>query len=378
LRIGKPDNSALAHHLESGSLLYSMPVESREQGVLTMRVLIVMASMLFSTLAQAQTITLKIHHPLPVSSTVHQQVLLPWCERIAAQSKDRLRCQIFPSMQLGGTVPQLIDQVEDGVVDIIWTLPGYSPGRFPRTEVFELPFMIRDAETASRALWDFVHQYDTEEFSAMKLLALHVHGGGVFHTVDRPITRQRDLRGMKMRAPTRQTTRFMAMLGATPVGMPVPQVPEALAKGVIDSTLLPYEVMPALKVDELTRYHSEPGPDQPKIYTSVFVFGMNKSRYDSLPPDLKKVIDANSGIELSARMGRIFGEAEVINRKTLPPDSINIISATEIQKWKKLGEPIVDGWVRDVSTTGANAKELLLAAKRLIDQYQTQASASTD
>jgi TRAP-type C4-dicarboxylate transport system substrate-binding protein len=269
-------------------------------------------------------------------------------------------------------VPQLIDQVEDGVVDIIWTLPGYSPGRFPRTEVFELPFMIRDAEAASRALWDYVQRFDKSEFSGMQMLALHVHGGGVFHTVHRPITRQRDLHGMKMRAPTRQTTRFMAILGATPVGMPVPQVPEALAKGVIDGALLPYEVVPALKADELTRFHSEPDADQSKIYTSVFVFGMNKARYDDLPMDLKKVIDDNSGVELSARMGRIFGEAEVVNRKKLPRDSINIIPASEIQKWKKLGEPIVDGWVRDISKAGDDGTALLQAARQLIDDYQTQ------
>ncbi len=217
--------------------------------------------------AVAQTVELKIHHPLPVSSTVHQKVLLPWCEALQSQSNNRLQCRIFPAMQLGGNVPQLIDQVEDGVVDVIWTLPGFSPGRFPLTEVFELPFMIHDAEAASRALWDYVHQYGMKEFSGMRPLALHVHGGGVFHTIDRPIRRRGDMRGMKIRAPTRRTTRFMAILGATPVGMPVPQVPEALAKGVIDGTLLPYEVMPALKVDELTRYHSEPGPDQPKIYT---------------------------------------------------------------------------------------------------------------
>jgi TRAP-type C4-dicarboxylate transport system substrate-binding protein len=351
--------------------------------VFAIRAMPVMAALLIPLLvipllARGQTVNLKIHHPLPVSSTVHQQVLLPWCDRIAAQSNGRLRCRIFPSMQLGGTVPQLIDQVEDGVVDIIWTLPGYSPGRFPRTEVFELPFMIRDAEAASRALWDYVHQHDKEEFSAMKVLALHVHGGGVFHTVNRPITRQRDLRGMKMRAPTRQTTRFMAILGSTPVGMPVPQVPEALAKGVIDGTLLPYEVMPALNVDELTRYHSEPDADQAKIYTSVFVFGMNKARYDNLPTDLKKIIDDNSGIELSARMGRIFGEAEVINRKTLPRDSINIIPAAEIQKWQKLGEPIVNGWVRDISKAGNDGQALLEAARQLIDDYQKQVALQRD
>lgn len=273
-------------------------------------------------------------------------------------------------MQLGGTVPQLIDQVEDGVVDVIWTLPGYSPGRFPRTEVFELPFMIHNAEAASRALWDYVHEYDMAEFEKMHVLALHVHGGGVFHTVNRPVTRRRDLHGMKMRAPTRQTTRFMAILGATPVGMPVTQVPEALTKGVIDGTLLPYEVMPAFKVDELTRYHSEPGPDQPKIYTSVFVLAMNKARYDSLPADLRQIIDANSGVELSARIGRIFAEAETINRDQLPPDSINVIPADEIARWQQLGQPIVDGWVRDVTSAGADGNSLLHAARELIAKYQ--------
>jgi len=322
------------------------------------------------TSLRAQTVELKIHHPLPVSSTVHQEVLLPWCEKLRKESNNRLQCTIFPSMQLGGTVPQLIDQVEDGVVDVIWTLPGYSPGRFPRSEVFELPFMIRDAEAASRALWDYVHHYDMAEFAKMHLLALHVHGGGVFHTVDRPVMRQRDLHGMKMRAPTRQTTRFMAILGATPVGMPVTQVPEALTKGVIDGTLLPYEVMPAFKVDELTRYHSEPGPDQPKIYTSVFVLAMSKARYDSLPVDLRKIIDANSGVELSAHIGRIFAEAEKINRDQLPRDSIIIISADEIARWQRLDQPIVDGWVRDVTASGADGKSLLRAARDLIAKYQ--------
>jgi TRAP-type C4-dicarboxylate transport system substrate-binding protein len=340
-------------------------------GVRILKLIVAAAMLVAAATPRAQTIELKIHHPLPVSSTVHQKVLLPWCETLKKQSGNRLQCRIFPSMQLGGTVPQLIDQVEDGVVDVIWTLPGYSPGRFPRTEVFELPFMIRDAGGASQALWDYVHRYDMAEFSKMHLLALHVHGGGVFHTINRPVKRQRDLHGMKMRAPTRQTTRFMAILGATPIGMPVTQVPEALAKGVIDGTLLPYEVMPAFKVDELTRYHSEPGPDQPKIYTSVFVLAMNKARYDALPEDLRKIIDANSGIELSARIGRIFAEAENANRALLPVDSINVIPADEIARWQRLGQPIVDGWVRDVTGTGADGKALLRSARELIAKYQS-------
>ena len=206
---------------------------------------------------------------------------------------------------------------------------------------------------------------------ARKPLALHVHGGGVFHTINRPIGRQSDLRGMKIRAPTRQTTRFMAILGATPVGMPVPQVPEALAKGVIDGTLLPYEVVPALRVDELTRYQSEPGPNQPKIYTSVFVLGMNKARYDNLPAALKSVIEANSGIELSARIGQIFGQAERGNRSLLRLDSINVIADEEIARWQQRAQPVVEGWVSDVSTSGADGNALLRAARKLIADYES-------
>jgi TRAP-type C4-dicarboxylate transport system substrate-binding protein len=346
--------------------------QRRQLNVRALKLIVVIGMLAAAVASRAQTVELKIHHPLPVSSTVHQKVLLPWCDKLKTASDNRLQCRIFPSMQLGGSVPQLIDQVEDGVVDIIWTLPGYSPGRFPLTEVFELPFMMRDAEATSRALWDYVHRYDMAEFAGMQLLALHVHGGGVFHSVSHPVRRQGDLRGMKMRAPTRQTTRFMAILGATPVGMPVTQVPEALSKGVIDGTLLPYEVMPAFKVDELTRYHSEPGPDQPRIYTSVFVLAMNKARYDSLPADLKGIIDDNSGVELSARIGRIFADAEFTNRAQLPADSVNVIPAKEIARWQGLGQPIVDGWVRDVTKSGFDGESLLHGARTLISDYQAR------
>ena len=139
---------------------------------------------------------------------------------------------------------------------------------------------------------------------------------------------------------------------------------------MIDGTLLPYEVMPAFKVDELTRYHSEPGADQPKIYTSVFVLAMNKARYTSLPADLRKIIDQKSGVELSARIGHIFAEAETINRNQLPPDSINVIASDEIARWQRLGQPIIDGWVRDVSASGADGKSLLREARGLIAKYQ--------
>jgi TRAP-type C4-dicarboxylate transport system substrate-binding protein len=320
--------------------------------------------------AHGQEFVLKFHHPLPTTSTSHQEFIQPWCDKIAAESKQRLKCQIYPSMQLGGTAAQLYDQARDGIVDLVWTLPGYTPGRFPLVEAFELPFMMRDTQAASKAVWDYVRQYAGQEFADVKPLAFHVHGGGLFHMVKKPIRQRSDLRGQKVRAPTRQTTKLLAVLGATPVGMPVPQVPEALSKGVIDGTLLPYEVVPALKVDELTRFHSEPGQSQPTIHTSVFIFAMNRATYDSLPPELKKVIDANSGIELSGRIGRIFGAAEARNRELMPPGSVNVIADAEIERWKKIAQPVTDGWVKDVGAQGADGQALLEAARALIAKHQ--------
>jgi TRAP-type C4-dicarboxylate transport system substrate-binding protein len=337
----------------------------------TMKWLRVFAGVVVSVCAcsiHAQEIILKVHHPLPSTSTAHQKVLEPWCAKITAESKGRIKCQIYPSMQLGGSVPQLYDQVKDGVVDVIWTVAGYSAGRFPLVEVFELPFFMNNAESSSKALWDYVQLYDADEFKDVHPIAFHLHGGGVFHMIKKPIVHRSDLNGMKVRAPTRQTTKMLAALGATPVGMPVPQVPEALQKGVIDGTILPYEVMPALKVDELTKYHSGPDDSQPMIYNSVFIIAMNKARYDALPPDLKKVIDANSGIGLSGQIGRLFAEVEVANKKKIGGVT-NVIANEEIEEWKKVVQPVTDGWVADANAKGADGKALLKAAHDLINKY---------
>lgn len=333
------------------------------------RALIAILALAVAPATHAQEVVLKLHHPLPTSSTAHQKVLTPWCEKLARESADRLQCQIYPAMQLGGAVPQLYDQVKDGVVDVIWTIPGYAAGRFPRSEVFELPFMIRDAQGASRAVWDYVQQFAADEFGDVRPLAFHVHAGGVFHMVRKPIVRVADLRGQKVRAPTRQTNKLIAALGATPVGMPVPQVPEALSKGVIDGALLPYEVVPAIKADELTRFHSEPEPSQPVIYTSVFILAMNKASYEGLPPDLRKVIDANSGLELSGWIGRIFAEAEIANRQRLPAESINVIPDETVMQWRRSAQPVIDAWVKEISARGGDGQALLESARRLLAKH---------
>lgn len=316
--------------------------------------------------AQAQEVTLKVHHFLPAGSYANTMFIQPWCDRIAKESNNRMKCQIYPSMQLGGTPGQLYDQVKDGAADVIWTLPGYTAGRFPLVEVFELPFMMTTPEATSRALWDYVQQYAKDEFKDVHPIAFHVHGPGVFHIVNKPIRTQADLKGLKLRAPTRQMNRFLAALGATPVAMPVPQVSDSLSKGVIDGALVPYEVVPSVKVQELVKYHSETDPAENALYTATFLFAMNKAKYDSLPPDLKKVIDRNSGEAFSGEVGKVFTASDIEGRKTTAKNQHNVIPKSELEGWKKVGQSVVDQWIADVNAKGANGKQLLEAAKALI------------
>jgi len=326
-------------------------------------------TVVLASCSRTETLELKVHHMMPPRAPAHAKFIVPWCAKIEKESDGELKCQIYPAMQLGGTPNQLYDQVKDGVVDIVWTVPGYSAGRFPSIEVFELPFMMHNTEATSKALWDYVAETKLGEFDDVHPLAFHVHGPGYFHMVNKPITSRADLQGLKVRAPTRQTNRLIEVLGATPVGMPLPQVPEALAKGVIDGTIVPDEIVPAIKANELTRFHSETDPSEAAIYTTTLLFAMNKARYEGLSATQKKVLDANSGVELSGWAGKIFSEADAVGKASLDPKSINVIPQTEIKAWQDLAQPVIRRWVDEMNQRGADGNALLNSAHELTRKH---------
>jgi TRAP-type C4-dicarboxylate transport system substrate-binding protein len=338
----------------------------------TLLAITALGAALASGAAGAQTITLKVHHFLGPQSIQHTTMLQTWCNNIARDSGNRLNCQIYPAMQLGGSPPQLFDQAKDGVADVVWTVAGYTANRFVRSQVFELPFMMTNAGATSRAAWDWVQKHAMDEYKDIKLLAVHVHGPGVIFTKNKPINRIEDLRGLKMRGPTATVTKMLANMGATPVGMPVPQVPEALSKGVIDGAVIPYEVAPGLKVNELTKFASETPRGAPALYTTFFVVPMNKARYDSLPPDLKAVIDKNSGRELSAFLGSTQEGNDVPGRKVFAETAgytITQIPAAEVERWKKATDNLDDEWVAEMNKRGLNGRAMLEDAQSLVKNY---------
>jgi len=323
-----------------------------------------------STSALAQEVTLRLHQFLPAQANVPKHALDPWADKVESESNGRIKIERYPAMQLGGTPPQLIDQATDGTVDIVWTLPGSTPGRFPSTEVFELPFMMTNAEATSRAYWDLFETHMKDgEFKDLHILAAWVHGPGIIHSRT-PVEKMTDLQGMKVRAPTRVITALVGELGGTPIGMPIPAVTESLSKGVIDGAVVPWEVVPSLKVQELVSNHTEFGGDH-ALYTTTFVLAMNKAKYDSLPDDLKKVIDANSGQDVSALFGKTQADYDAPGRELAVGRSNNIITLNDEQvaEWKAAAEPVIAQWVADMNSKGHDGQKLLDEARALIEKY---------
>ncbi len=322
-----------------------------------------------ATGALAQDVTLRLHQFLPPQANVPAQVLDVWADKVEADSGDRIKVERYPSMQLGGTPPELMDQAIDGVADIVWTVVGYTPGRYPSTEVFELPFMVTDARAASSAYWQMfeTHMKDTE-FKDVHILGTWVHGPGLLHT-NKEIRTPADMQGMKIRGGSRLVNQLLEITGATPVGMPVPAIPEGLSKGVIDGTTIPWEVTTSLKVPELVEHHTE--FDGGALYVLTFVLAMNKDKYESLPDDLKKVIDDNSGLEFSIFAGGTQADADGPARQIAADRGNSIITLNEEETavWREASQPVYDSWVADMETKGIDGQALIDEAKSLMDAY---------
>ncbi|MCQ4162957.1 TRAP transporter substrate-binding protein [Roseomonas sp. GC11] len=320
--------------------------------------------------ARADEVTLRLHHFLPAVSNVHRHFLAPWAKKVEEASNGRLKIRIFPSMQLGGAPPQLYDQARDGVADIIWTLPGYTAGRFPRIEVLELPFIANRSGLANaRATQAFAEKHLAQEFSEVQPLCFWAHDGGLIHS-RAPVRRLEDLRGMKLRFPTRQAGEGLRALGAAPVGMPVPQVPEALSQGVLDGAVVPWEVVPSIKLQELVRNHTA-FPGSPTFYVATNVLAMNKAKYQALPADLRAVLDAQSGQAAAAMVGAMLDEQAVtvadLARKR--GNTLIELEEAEVARWREACRPVTEAWVAQMKERGTDGAALLAEAQAMFRQY---------
>lgn len=317
--------------------------------------------------ASAEPVVLKVAHFLPPVASGQKLVLQPWCDRLAQESGGQIVCQLYPALQLGGTAAQLVDQVRNGVADVVWTAPGYSPGRFPAIEALELPFVITDATSGSRAAWTFYQTHARKEFEAYKVLAMSVDGGVAIHTAKNPVAALADFKGLKLRASNRLGSQTLVALGGIPVAMPPAQMTEAISKGVVDGAMAAWEVVGPTKLDEVTKFHAKPVAGAPYVSATVLTVLMNKERYAALPADLREIIDRNSGPVLSEIFGKVWDEVGDASQAKIAAAGDKTVQITpEAQAaLTAAAAPVEEDWIRQVSQKGYDGLALAAAARDL-------------
>lgn len=310
----------------------------------------------------------KLHHLLSAKAPAHTKMLEPWARAVEANSGGRVSIEIFPAMSLGGKPPELVQQARDGVVDIVWTVNGYTPGLFPRTEVFELPGVyLNDPRATNLAMFDMFESDLAQEYTGLEVMWLHVHAGQAMMTVDKEIHSPADLEGLKIRIPTRTGAWVLEALGALPLATPVPDVPQALAKSVIDGTLLPWEIIPPLKLQNQINYFIE-GANNTRLGTTTFQVSMNGDRWAGLPDDIQKAFKDASGRDWWAQVGDIWRASDDfgIGMATDAGKTLITLSDDETDAFIDALEPVVGRWVEEVSDKGIDGSALVDQARGLI------------
>jgi len=325
-------------------------------------------SLALAQVATAQEYTFKLHHLLSAKAPAQTQMLEPWAKAVEENSGGKVKIEIYPSMTLGGRPPELIQQARDGVVDLVWTVNGYTPGLFPRTEVMELPTVFKnDPVAANLAMFDMFESDLRTEYKGVEVMFLHVHAGQGIHMRTDAVHSPADLAGKKMRIPTRTGAWIIEALGASPVAMPVPELPPALQKGVVDGAFIPWEIIPPLKIHEQTEYQIE-GADMERFGTTTFQVSMNADRWAGLPADIQKAFKDASGRDWWAKVGEVWRGTDNfgINMAVESGNTHIVLSEDETEAFREALAPVVDRWIEEVDAKGIDGAALVDKARDLI------------
>ncbi len=309
------------------------------------------------TSAKAETIELKFTSSFSPRHTMQVKVFEPWAKKISELTGKKIKMTFFPGGALA-KAPETYNVVEKGIADIGYYLHDYTPGRFPLTTVFELPFMVPNSEKLSEAMWKTYDKIPAfkKEYGKVKLLALFGHPGGHFCTTKKPIKNVADFKGLKIRTVSPAVTAALKIFGAAPVSMPITETYAALERGVVDGTVVPWEGIAIFKLDDLVKYVTVTD-----FYTVTMAVVMNKRKWDSLPDDVKKVMAEHSGIALSLACGKAYDAAEIYMKKKCLKKGLEELKFSDagMQKLKDMTMPLRGQWVKDMDAKGLPGQKTL-------------------
>lgn len=298
--------------------------------------------------------TLRFSHLWPASAVMHTDAFEPWAKKIEEESNGRLKIEIYPSATLSKP-DATYDAVAKGTVDLGVQVQGYVNGRFPLTQIAELPGLSSSADQMSCILQTL---YDdgviADEYKDTHLLFMIGSEPATLHTVDKPIRTPEDLKGMRIRRPSAIGGDIIEAAGGAPVGLPATDLYTSLQRGVIDGMAFPWSPTGSFKLTDIVKTHT----NMP-FYSSALVVTMNQDKYDQLPDDLKKIIDENTGMSMAKTAADVFDTEAAKYRSEAEAKGdvmVDIPDPLNDPQWKVPLEAGTKKYLSDVSAMGLDAQ----------------------
>jgi TRAP-type transport system periplasmic protein len=318
-----------------------------------------------SDAAEEKVITLRFSN---VYTILHRNGILAeqWCREVEKRTNGRVKVDYFP----GGTLSpgaQIYDSTVKGISDIGASVLSYTRGKFPMTEMLDLPLNMKTGYLATKLINQFYQKFKPKEFDDVKVLFLHAHGPGLLHTTKKPVYKLEDLKGMKIRS-SGINSKIVQALGAAPVGMPIPETYDALMKGVAEGVMVPIEALKGWKLGEVVKYTTE---DYGACYSSGMFYVMNKTKWNALPSDIKAIIEKINE-EWIEKQGRLWDEIDKEGREFVLARGNKFIplSREEDARWAARVKPIVDEHVKEMKAKGLPAEEALKFCHEYVKAHQ--------
>ncbi len=303
---------------------------------------------------------LKIAHFMSPKHPMDRFLMRPWAKEIAKITNNDLTARIYPGGELGKGPRAQFKRAVDGVADITFGLQGYTSKQFPRTTLIELPSVAPDGIVATKRLWKIYDRYLAVEYKRVKTLAIWGAESPILMTKNKAIRKISDIKGLKIRTPSKGQAGLIRALGATPVAMPVTRMYNALNTGVVDALMVPPSVIISFKIGEVAKYYTTGLP----FGRSPFFLLMNLQKWESLSASQKAAINKTTGQGLSIKGAKFYEKAGAKGLKSVSKGGkheVITFSSDEVKKGTALLLKGRDKIVADLEKKGIPAKAILAA-----------------
>lgn len=310
----------------------------------------------------AAQVTLNASSWVPPSHPITATMLVPLCNDIEKVTSGRVKCNILPKAPVAA--PQTFDAVRDGLIDLSFTVHGYTPGRFVLTDAVEFPFMADTSEVMSVAYQRVYERMlaGADEHKGVVPLAMMTHGPGQIYHSSKAIGSLADLKGQKIRVGGGLINEIAKSLGAVPLLRPAPEVFEILKSGVADGVFFPKESVGSFKLMPVLKHATfVPGG----LYNVSFVWMANPAKWNAIPAADRALIQPLLGEALSRRGGKAWDAADEKGVQAMREAGIPIQTASPafIDEIRKSTAPLEQAWVDKAKAKGVDGNAVLQALR---------------